>query len=1449
MKKVSTFFLGVELSLVKVYEWIKHLSGEFVPNFEVKNESNRHFKISTFWCQEKVNNGSNSGTFFPYILIILDGKIVSKIVLNSANSANSANLVNSVNSANSSDNKKIVILRVPLYDIERDYLVFRTSNLNGKEIKASWMFLLLKRCGDVELNPGPFNPQWENPPSASLSSVSSSSSTTPSSTSTSATLSTSRSTRQESEKSKKAALQVTTLNVRGLGDPKKVRHLVNSCYKKCATAIENIFMFQETYVSSLKLLDYIWRGDYHLTPGSGSSLGCITLLSPSFKVIQAINIGDRGHILAISRENVNKVDYIIANIYAPNGLDRNKTNYIDEAIEKIGETQTLYNCPTVILAGDLNIVFDDNEVKNRAFTASEKRVARCVKESLDSLNLIDGWDLVDKCFTWSANRNGKHIFSILDRILFTNGRLTLLGKTADWSLSISDHAAVTARFDKPNNSSNQPSFIPRIDPCILEDPECVQVMNETYEAMMNDLINSWDPHMKLEYCKLCIRTAANTATGKMKAKYRDEEAVLNNDINNVVNLLSDTNESALDYPVLVNKLEDLRTLKRQLVQKIGTKLERRTANKWYNEGELSNKYFFNLLNRRSNDEISSLFIDNKVCNDRKKINETVSSFYKSLYENIPTDLSDNEDFFRHIDSVDPQCAAALVSDITLEELAVTLKTCTDSAPGPDGIPYSLIRHYWSTFGPLLLSAWQYSLATESLPPSHKVSYLRLIPKAGKDSRHIGNLRPITLSNTDHKLITKTYSRKLTSMVANCIGHEQTAYIPGRLINDNIRAMLTTMDLADVDPTVEGCIVSLDARKAFDSVDHRYIIRCLNAFGLNSFVPIFKILYKDLTSDIILNGNVITGYRILRGVKQGDALSCILFIMCMEPLIRNIKNNNQIEPITSEKLNINIPNVYGFADDINAVTKATDNGVQEIFNEYQLFTLESGLQLNADKTEILMFNARRNADKTFSVKYLGSEYDVSAKTSIKINGIIFQQDPLRREEANVQKVIGAMTTHLRQWSRRHLTLLGKILILKTFAISQVIFTMQSITLSDNSLKKINALIYKYLWNKNFNASKAPDRIKRSIVTTPVSRGGLGMIDLVEVGKSLDLRAYGRLLVSEHPFFLQISTSVKSKGFFNVNLSHLAVDAKFKKGIALLNAQRGKCLLWPAGTIESNVNLRAAIVNTELTQVLTNAGRNSLAAFSVRRRDRKIKLGQLTLNEINDLSRHFTLQGLGATLRSLITNPMNNIATMPAHDLFPISPGKVVQMSQTTSKAFRTSAIDLESQIICLYKSGLTLLPGEVLNWTKKIKKLTSSRHKNSVLRIAHGDVYTNDRLFRFGLTDSPRCLHCDHLNENLMHRLIECPVAANAWQQLNIKLTELNMNPINEVTLETIIGAGELQSKIELTLVSELALRLATGNPNKVTSAVMVNNCLRFVAIGEKLSTEERRTMLNLARVG
>ena len=118
-------------------------------------------------------------------------------------------------------------------------------------------------------------------------------------------------------------------------------------------------------------------------------------------------------------------------------------------------------------------------------------------------------------------------------------------------------------------------------------------------------------------------------------------------------------------------------------------------------------------------------------------------------------------------------------------------------------------------------------------------------------------------------------------------------------------------------------------------------------------------------------------------------------------------------------------------------------------------------------------------------------------------------------------------------------------------------MQSMSLSPASHKAIEKLIYKFLWNTNFNAAKAPDRIKREIMDTETKFGGFGMVNVKSWNDSLDLRSFARLLISKHPFFEQINTLVDKKDFFNVQ-TNVCVDRKLMNSIKLLNENRSKML---------------------------------------------------------------------------------------------------------------------------------------------------------------------------------------------------------------------------------------------------------------------------------------------------
>ncbi len=137
-----------------------------------------------------------------------------------------------------------------------------------------------------------------------------------------------------------------------------------------------------------------------------------------------------------------------------------------------------------------------------------------------------------------------------------------------------------------------------------------------------------------------------------------------------------------------------------------------------------------------------------------------------------------------------------------------------------------------------------------------------------------------------------------------------------------------------------CLVTLDARKAFDSVDHQYLLDILKVYNFpQEYISWIGILYNKLESTVLVNGYMTESFSIEQSVKQGDALSCALFILAIEPLVRSIRNNNLVEPIILNEGDIGEEegvNSTSFADDITALAKNLE-AIKVIIDEYDKFS--------------------------------------------------------------------------------------------------------------------------------------------------------------------------------------------------------------------------------------------------------------------------------------------------------------------------------------------------------------------------------------------------------------------------------------------------------------------------------------------------------------------------------
>ena len=153
----------------------------------------------------------------------------------------------------------------------------------------------------------------------------------------------------------------------------------------------------------------------------------------------------------------------------------------------------------------------------------------------------------------------------------------------------------------------------------------------------------------------------------------------------------------------------------------------------------------------------------------------------------------------------------------------------------------------------------------------------------KDPTEISNYRPITLLNTDYKILTKALAVQLMDEISNLVHPDQAGFIKKRAIQNQIRLAKAIINYAEATQE-NGAIVALDQEKAYNKIKHDYLWITMDKFGIpRTFTNTVKSLYTNADTMVAINGVFSSPFKVTRGVRQGDPLSCALFDLAIEPL--------------------------------------------------------------------------------------------------------------------------------------------------------------------------------------------------------------------------------------------------------------------------------------------------------------------------------------------------------------------------------------------------------------------------------------------------------------------------------------------------------------------------------------------------------------------------------------
>jgi len=1157
-------------------------------------------------------------------------------------------------------------------------------------------------------------------------------------------------------------IRVITFNANGLGEKSKLGKVINwiKRYKP------QIIMLQETHCEGNRSDWYkeLWKGECFHSTGSSNSTGASILLSSEldYEIVNKVLHRDGRYV--ILDMIIDEKKYLLGNYYGPN-LD------CPDMLKEFLDLLTANNGQEVIAAGDYNFVCNVAMDKLGGRPRTHEKSKTLLFEYCNNMDLIDIWRVKHpllKEYTWRS-WFPPYIYERLDFFITSS---SICNNTIDCCIKpgfMSDHRPVLLDISQSLCKSG-PGFW-KLNNTLLSDNVFTELIKKTITDAIQDNAGC-NPNLLLDTVKCRVRGASVKYSSYIKRKnnnnfknWNDELAELEFE---VTKTMAETELNQIN-----NRITSLKLQIEEHVSKEARSAAFRCRAQYYEDGEKSTKYFYNLEKvNKAKKSITRLQSSSGILTDSKDILNEEVRFYKQLYTTSIAHLTEveknswyNKFLSGNHKKLDIDSKNSLNVDITEHEVYNILCSFSDNkCPGSDGLSKEFYIFFWEEIKHLLLQSFEYSLFTGSLSMDQRKGIISLIPKKGKDTLNLGNWRPLTLLNTDYKILAKLFAYRIKNLLPDLINDDQTGFIPGRYIGCNINRILSAIDYSNTN-NIEAMLISIDFQKAFDSMEWEFVYKAMLHFGFpTKFIGWIKIMYIDINSCVVNNGNISELFNPSRGVRQGCPLSPYLFVLGAEILSNYIRMFSKIPPLINKGSCIS-----QYADDTTIITLRSNKVIKCVFNILEEFSMVSGLKVNINKTQVMPIGK--------DVSNISEIKEFSICDSMTVLGITVCCNLKRMIKLNYEPVIQVIKNCLRIWNQRQLSLFGRIEIVKTLGISRLVYLLSLLpSPGKDYLNIIEKELIQFIWNYK------PAKIRSTILKNRKDLAGAGMIDLEVKENCMKLcwlkRLYecsgswkqvvldainiteeiveyflhGNIIKSDLPRNLlnlplwqeifvfwckinyktsdeiyNINEILDSNLWFNTNLN---INNKltfwphwYKSGIRtisnLLNTASGKFYTWPELVIKYDI---------------TDSFLHYYSILSAIPKRWKLIIKELFHDRLNiDHVKHishtdklFTLiKPAGTLYKDLINNYMKD---------------------QPFDRADKWSA-DL----------GITV---DDLDWYEIVfnnYRCTNSVYVRSFMyKFALRAVYPNYLLYKMKLSDSPNCPKCGKENEDIYHMFWECP---------------------------------------------------------------------------------------------
>ena len=843
--------------------------------------------------------------------------------------------------------------------------------------------------------------------------------------------------------------QVDTIlswNVRGLHDPRKRTALFSFFLQKNPT----IICLQESHltVDTTHLLSMTkYPVQYH-SVHTRYSRGVSILFSRNTAFIKQDSLVDpEGRFIFLMGKWESRL-CVIANIYIP-------PPFTLTVLQCLARFMAKHPQLPVYVLGDLNSAMDISLDIYKKFSPQGHREYTLLSRFVTELGLVDLWRCKNPLHAQFSCHSLTH--STLSRIDFALGNdLTLSFDPVVTYLArgLSDHSPVQLSLDL--RKTCLPMYW-KLNPFWFQLFTDLGDMRTQVQYFLDDNKSSAAPGVIWDTLKafirgMCIKEISLIKTRNRQWAYEAERVV------------EKAEELYLQDPTpeQEGKWKDAQKIYRTIHLQQADNKRFFTSQTYFEEGEKTGHMLAMIAKSQQPSQLvhSIRTSTQSTVTDTPSILKEFYSFYQDLYSSKV--IYPMDDLVRFLDSITLPCLEEmdrerLNAPFSLEEFQNALATFPNSkAPGNDGLPVELYKKFCGVLLPELLHTLKNAFDLGSLPRSMYEAVVVVILKPGKDPEKTDSYRPISLLNTDLKILTKVIAMRLSAVVTALVHPDQSGFIPNRSTANNLRRLFLNMQIP-TDNYGHRAILSLDAAKAFDSVEWEYLWKVLEKFKLGEdIISWIKLLYKAPKACIRINNTLSPPFDLYRGTRQGCPLSPLLFALAIEPLAAAIRGNPEIQGFRRGELE---DKLALYADDALLFLGDTSASLIHLMELVYTFGTFSGFKINWDKSTLLPLDPLSGP-----LPQIADQIKVVDK--FKYLGIMVHSNLDQYIKLNVEPVLKKFQEKTTSWNKLPLSVVGRCNLIKMIWNPQLLYVLHNapVWIPAKVFKKCNTIYRALIWRK-------------------------------------------------------------------------------------------------------------------------------------------------------------------------------------------------------------------------------------------------------------------------------------------------------------------------------------------------------------------------------------------------